>query len=206
MARTIAKDHGEKRLAILNNAAGFFAENGYDRSSMSKLANACGVSKALIYHYYNSKDALLFDIVETHLTSLRDTISEVDQSGSDKEKNLRNITRAILIAYRDADAQHKVQSEAMASLPNEERRVLADLQRDMVSIVADAMRAVTPDYYEAYPDKLMPVTMTLFGMVNWFYMWNRPGKGMGREEYADLVSDIVLRGVQGLGSGLMTRI
>lgn len=198
MARTIAKDYAVKRMAILGNAASFFAENGFDRSSMSQLAVACGVSKALIYHYYNSKDALLYDIVLTHLTDLLTTVSLVDQSGADKSENLRSTIRAILIAYRDSDAEHKVQTEAMTSLADAEKSVLADLQRQIVQIVSDALEAVTPDVYAKDPDKLFPVTMTLFGMMNWFYMWHRPVKGISREDYADLVADLVLRGVEGL--------
>ena len=198
MARTVAKDHAEKRHAILERAAKFFAENGFDRSSMNQLAAACGVSKALIYHYYDSKDALLFDIVLTHLTDLVKMVSAVDQTGPDKADNLRQTIRAILIAYRDADAEHQVQTEAMTALPKEQRQVLADLQREMVQIVSDALEAVTPAVYAANPEKLRPVTMTLFGMLNWFYMWHRKGRGLSREEYADLVADLVLSGVKGL--------
>ncbi len=198
MARSIAKDHEEKRLAILNKAAGFFAEHGYDRSSMSQLATACGVSKALIYHYYDSKDALLYDIVHTHLSDLLAVFQAVDQSGPDKEANLRRLIRAILEAYRHADAEHQVQTEAMTSLPDAQRAVLADLQRQMIAIASEALAAITHDLYARSPEKLRPVTMSLFGMVNWFYMWHRPGKGMSRAEYADLVTDLVLRGVKGL--------
>jgi len=198
MARSIAKDHEEKRLAILHTAARFFAEHGFDRSSMNQLAGACGVSKALIYHYYDSKDALLFDIVHTHLDSLLETVRSADGANRDAEQNLREIIRAILMAYRDADAEHQVQTEAMTSLPPQQRAALADLQRQMVRIVSNALARVTPEVYTAQPDKLRPVTMTLFGMINWFYMWHRPGKGISREGYADLVTDLVLRGVCGL--------
>jgi AcrR family transcriptional regulator len=198
MARTIAKDHEEKRQAILGTAASFFAENGFDRSSMNQLAKACGVSKALIYHYYDSKDALLYDIVHTHLSDLLDEVHAVNQTSPDKEANLRQLIRCILLAYRDSDEQHQVQAVAMASLPVEQTLVLADLQKQMIKIVSDALSAVTPQVYAAHPEKLIPVTMSLFGMLNWFYMWHRPGKGISREEYADLVTDLVLRGVCGL--------
>jgi AcrR family transcriptional regulator len=197
MARTIAKDYEEKRHAILKNAARFFAENGFDRSSMSQLAVACGISKALIYHYYNSKDALLFDIVNTHLTALLKTLQAVDQSGPDKPQNLRRIVHAVLNAYRNADAEHQVQTEAMTALPEHERAILADLQRQIVAIVAEALRAVTPDIYAKNPESLRPVTMSLFGMLNWFYMWHRPGKGLNRAQYGDLATDLILRGVIG---------
>jgi AcrR family transcriptional regulator len=198
MPRGIAHDHSEKRAAIRKGAAAYFATHGYDRASMTGAAKHCGVSKALIYHYYDSKDALLFDIVHDHLAALLQVIRDVDQSGPDKQANLRALVHAILDAYRDADAEHQVQTEAMKSLPPQQREKLAELQREMVRIVSEALRAVTPDLYDAHPEKLRPVTMSLFGMLNWFYMWHRPGKGITREEYADLVTDLVLRGVTGL--------
>ena len=165
---------------------------------MNQLAEACGVSKALIYHYYNSKEALLYDIVHTHLSDLLDTLLAVDQAATSPDYTLRGLVQAILLAYRDADAEHKVQTAAMASLPDEQRAVLADLQRQMVAIVADILKAITPEVYAQNPEKLRPVAMTLFGMVNWFYMWHRPAKGLSREDYADLVTDLVLGGVRGL--------
>ena len=57
MARSRALDYDDKRLAILKRSAQLFAEQGYERSSMAQLAASCGVSKALLYHYYDSKDA-----------------------------------------------------------------------------------------------------------------------------------------------------
>jgi len=198
MARTIAKDHEAKRLAILKTAAGFFADRGFERASMSQLAKACGVSKALIYHYYDSKDALLYDIVHTHLAALVQTVQTANDPAREAEQNLRRIICAILEAYRDADAEHKVQTEAMTSLPAYQRTALADLQRQIVHVVSTALARVSPTLYATHPEKLRPVTMSLFGMINWFYMWHRPGKGISREAYAELVADLVLRGVCGL--------
>ncbi|MEY8840231.1 TetR/AcrR family transcriptional regulator, partial [Cribrihabitans sp. XS_ASV171] len=46
MARTIAKDHDQKRAQILKSAARVFAREGFDRASMTQLARECGISKA----------------------------------------------------------------------------------------------------------------------------------------------------------------
>ena len=59
MARTRAQDYDDKRNSILRTSAQVFAEEGYDRSSMSKIADACHVSKALLYHYYDNKEQIL---------------------------------------------------------------------------------------------------------------------------------------------------
>lgn len=193
MPRGIAHDHSEKRGAIRKGAAAYFAANGFDRASMTGAATHCGVSKALIYHYYNSKDALLYDILHTHLSDLVETVNTAAQ-GDDQ---LRHLIRAILLAYRDADAEHKLQADAMAALPADKREPLMALQRRLIQIMGEALQSASPTTMSD-PARLRPVTMTVFGMLNWFYMWHRPGKGIGREEYADLLTDMVMGGIKGI--------
>lgn len=195
VARTIAKDHEAKREAILRTAAAFFAEQGYDRASMGKLAEACGVSKALIYHYYPSKDALLFDILDTHLTALVEVVETAASQSAGTETRLRELVRAILIAYRDADAEHKVQLDALSSLPEDKQTHLRALQRRLVTCMGDAIRALEPERFSARPELVGPVTMSVFGMLNWFYLWYKPGGPVDREAYAEIVTDLVIGGL-----------
>jgi hypothetical protein len=46
---------------------------------------------------------------------------------------------------------------------------------------------------------LKPVTMSLFGMLNWFYMWHREGRGISRADYARLATGMLVAGVRDLG-------
>ncbi|MEQ8479500.1 MAG: TetR/AcrR family transcriptional regulator [Hoeflea sp.] len=202
MARTIAKDHEAKRQAILKTAAVFFARHGFDRASMGKLAEACGVSKALIYHYYPSKDALLFDILDTHLTALAEVVE--DAAGAEDgaaQARLRLVIKAVLLAYRDSDAEHKVQLDALSSLPEEDQKHLRAVQRRMVAVMSDCIRAVAPERFSARPELVVPVTMSVFGMLNWFYLWHKPGGPVDRDAYANIVTDLVLGGVPALCMG-----
>jgi AcrR family transcriptional regulator len=198
MARTIAKDHDEKRRAILKTAAGFFADTGYDRAAMSQLAIACGISKASIYHYYESKEVLLYGILEYHLVRLLDCVRAVDMSGNNADQNLRGLVGALLDAYRGADSEHRLQLEAMRYLPTAQQLALADIQRRIVGLFADAIRVVDPELFAQNPEDLRPVTMSLFGMLNWFYLWYQPGKGLTRAGYADLATDILMGGLSRL--------
>jgi AcrR family transcriptional regulator len=50
---------------------------------MAQLAGELGVSKGLLYHYYASKEALLFDIVQNHLTALVEVVEEADDPALD---------------------------------------------------------------------------------------------------------------------------
>jgi hypothetical protein len=70
MARPKASDYDEKRQAILGAAAALFAERGFGGTSMSMIAEDAGGSKAWLYHYYESKEAIAEDLVFDFLTNL----------------------------------------------------------------------------------------------------------------------------------------
>jgi TetR/AcrR family transcriptional regulator len=197
MPRTRARDYDDKREAILHRAAIAFARDGYDRASMAGLAAECGVSKALLYHYYASKEALLFGILSNHLQALVDVVEAADAPDRPPEERLGRLIMALLDAYRDADAEHKVQINALGLLPEAEQAELKRLERRLVTIFSEAIRAVEP---RAFGDGrlIKPVTMSLFGMLNWFYMWFRDGGPVSREEYAALATKMLVNGVRSL--------
>lgn len=197
MARSRARDHGEKRTAILRQAAVAFARDGYDRATMAGLAAGCGVSKALLYHYYASKEALLADVIGTHLQALVDAVEAADDPALAPEERLETLVAALLEAYRDADAEHKVQVGSLRLLPEPAQAELKALERRLVEIFAEVVRALRPELFS--DGRLVkPVTMGLFGMLNWAFMWFRDDGPVGRRQYAGLATRILVGGVRGL--------
>ncbi len=198
MARTIAKDHDQKRTQILKSAARVFAKEGFDRASMTQLARECGISKANIYHYYDSKDAILFDILETYLRELRDLICGMEVGGLSAAERLHKVVAEILFAYQGVDDEHRVQTSGMSALPADQQKLLRGYQRDMVEFLSDIIAEIAPDVFRSDTNKLRSATMSVFGMLNWFYMWNPGADAVAREAYAKLVSDLTLSGVKGI--------
>ncbi|WP_300056517.1 TetR/AcrR family transcriptional regulator [uncultured Roseobacter sp.] len=198
MARTIAKDHDQKRTHILKTAARVFANAGFARASMSQIATACGISKANIYHYYDSKDALLFDILDTYLSELRDRLCGLDMSAAAPEDRVTYFVREALLAYEGMDAEHKIQSEGLPLLSSEQQEVLKAYQREMVRRLSDTLREIAPAAFEGDGNRLRSATMSVFGMINWFYMWNPGADRAAREDYAQLVASMSVNGVRGL--------
>ena len=198
MARTIAKDHDQKREQILQSAAKIFATEGFDRASMAQLARECGISKANIYHYYDSKDAILFDILDSYLSGLRDLILATELEGLSPEDRLRRVIRDILRAYQGSDYEHQVQLNALSALPEDQQDRMRAYQRDMVRFMGECLRAVAPDVLGDNRDRLRSVTMSVFGMLNWYFMWSADADTAARNAYGDLVCDLTLNGVRGL--------
>ena len=196
MARTRATDYDDKRRAILDRSAELFAEHGYDRASMSRIAEACGVSKANLYHYYKDKEELLFDVIRFHLEELLEVVEAVDRPDLAPEARLKELVAAILEAYRDADAQHSVQINGLRLLPRDRQAELKAMERDLVKIFSDAVAGVAPQIGNT--KLLKPVTMSLFGMINWHYLWFKSTGEVTRADYAELVSQLIVDGTRNL--------
>jgi AcrR family transcriptional regulator len=195
MARTRANDYDKKRQGILSQSALLFAEHGFTGTSITMIAEACGVSKALMYHYYRSKDAVLFDLLEDHLQNLVAVVEAAAQTPGEAKEKLFAISAALLEAYRGADAEHQVQISSLKLLPPAQQEILKEMERRLVAIVSDAIADAIP-HAAKKRHLLKPLTMSLFGMLNWHYLWFRDGKGVTREKYARMVTGLIVAGAE----------
>ena len=156
------------------------------------IAEACGVSKALLYHYYPDKEAVLFDVIFDHL---KDLVAEVEKAAlapADPHERLHGLIMALLECYRGADAQHQVQIANLKLLPKDRQETLRAMERALVTIFSDALAEAVPEVGRG--PLLKALTMSLFGMLNWHYLWFREGKGLSRAQYARLVTELVTAG------------
>ena len=196
MARTRAADFEEKQRVILDHAAQVFADQGMEKASMSQIATVAQVSKALLYHYYPSKDALIFAIIMGHLEELDAAIEAADDPALPPAKRLRKLVGVVLENYRGADNQHKVQLNATSALSDEQKAEITGVERRIVRRFSAVLDQVNPSLNTKERPLLMPVTMSLFGMMNWVYMWFRDGGRISREDYADVATTLILEGIK----------
>ena len=102
----------------------------------------------------------------------------------------------VLEKYRGADDAHKVQLVGSAALSDEQRGQIRTVERQIVRHVAQVLRRINPDLDRPERPLLMPVTMSLFGMMNWVYMWFRDGGLVTREDYAEVATTLILEGIK----------
>ncbi|HRO12734.1 TetR/AcrR family transcriptional regulator [Amaricoccus sp.] len=196
MARTRASDFEEKQHGLLMSAATVFAEQGMEKASMAQIANHSGVSKALLYHYYPSKDELIFAIIHTHLVNLEASVAAAVDDTLPPEEQLRLLVRVVLDRYRGADDAHKVQLVGTSALSDEQRGEIRTVERQIVRHFSRVIARIHPELDKPERPLLMPVTMSLFGMMNWVYMWFRDGGLVTREDYADVATTLILEGIK----------
>lgn len=196
MARTRATDFEEKRRGILDHAAAVFAEQGMEKASMAQIAAHGQVSKALLYHYYPSKDALIYAIITTHLEELDAAIATADDPDLVPQQRLRRLVGTVLENYRGADNQHKVQLNATSALSGEQKAAILAIEKRIVKRFATVLRTINPGLDRPERPLLTPVTMSLFGMMNWVYMWFKEGGRISRDDYADVATTLILEGIK----------
>lgn len=196
MARTRASDFEEKRHGLLLTAANVFATQGMEKASMSQIAQEAGVSKSLLYHYYPSKDALIFAIIESHLTILDEALDKADDPSLPPHQRLKTLVLTVLDNYRGADDQHKVQLNAGPALSDAQKADIVAIERRIVRHFSKALKDIHPQLTNPDRPLLMPVTMSLFGMMNWVYMWFKEGGPISRDDYANVATTLILEGVK----------
>lgn len=175
-------------------AAQLFARRGFQGASISDLAKTCGTSKSLIYHYFPSKDDILYEVMEAHLDALVDAADDAMQSGSPEER-LRHLTLSFMQLYVGAQDSHKVLLNELDNLPADRRARVVGKQRRIIAVVETLILEIRPDVNPI----TLPLTMLFFGMINWTHTWFRQGGSIDAEDLADLVIDLMLNGLNKLG-------
>jgi TetR/AcrR family transcriptional regulator len=193
MARIRNPGYEEQREAILAQAARLFAQRGYPATSMNQVAEACGLSKPTLYHYYRDKYALLVSIAEGHVAKLEGLVNEVAATGLPAEERLRELIRRFVQEYAHAQDAHRVLTEDVRFLVEEDRERVLEKERRLVEGFAQLLGQMRPEVGAAGLGK--PLTMLLFGMINWMFTWLRPDGALDHEAMAPIVADLFLGGV-----------
>ena len=193
MGRPRAADHADQRDRILLRATEAIAELGYGSASMAQLAQACGLSKAGLYHYFSSKDAILFESLDRYTKLLMDRLAEVRARGLEPRHELGEMVRTLMLQYRDSRAHHVALLNDVKSLEPAAREQIRAQERAVVDQLALTLERVAPGRFDALTRK--PATMALLGMINFTFAWLRPDGPMSHEQYAQLVIDLWERGL-----------
>ena len=91
----------DKRRRILDAAVRVFAAQGYDASRVGDVAKEAGVAYGLVYHYYESKEAVLEAVFREAWGRLLAAVASAEESGGDAAAQLELVVKIVLRAWRD---------------------------------------------------------------------------------------------------------
>ena len=189
--------YDERLNHILEAATTLIARDGYEKASMRAVAKASGVSLAGLYHYFDSKERMLFLIQFRTFSSLVNTLREKLHGLADPTEQLHVMVRAHVSYFAANMAALKACSHELDSLTGEAHEEARHLRHDYY----DLTRGIVDRVLDAHaPGKSLDrhvATMSLFSMLNWLYRWYVPKRGCSPTTVANQIAAQFLHGVLG---------
>ncbi len=179
---------------MCRTAAQLFRDRGFDATSVSDVARALGLTKAGLYHHFESKEALLFEVMMFGLDKVRDEVLVPVRLIRDPEQRLRQfISRHARIATRGQGAVAHLGDEIRA-LPPAARREIERRQR----VYLDLLRRTLAELKAQRRLQAIDPTVAAFsiiGMILWLPRWFREDGRLSQDEVADEIATMAVEGV-----------
>jgi AcrR family transcriptional regulator len=184
----------DRRLSeLLQHAAHIFCEKGFEGASMRDLSRAAGMSLAGLYHYFESKEDLLY-LIQKHTFR---TIIERSQERLKESKNPEERVRIFIENHLEYFLANK---EAMKVLTHEDETLkngrgaeIRAIKREYYKICLDLLEDLRRENELQFSGRL--AVLGLFGMINWIYTWHNPRVDLDAGAMAEEMSNLFLRGV-----------
>jgi len=192
-SREVATRFDRRLGEILDHATEVFCVKGYEGASMRDLSRATGMSLAGLYHYFQSKERLLFLIQRHTFTTILEKLKARLEGVTDPEQRIRIFILNHLEYFVSNQQGLKVLSHEDDSLKNGQGSEIAGIKREYyricLGLMEDLRRKRGLDF------NTRTAVMSLFGMINWIYTWYNPRADGDAEALAERMGNIVLYGI-----------
>jgi AcrR family transcriptional regulator len=182
---------------ILEAATGVIAREGYEKASMRAVAKAAGVSLAGLYHYFESKERILFLIQFRTFSSLLNNLQEKLHGVEDPVEQLHVMVKAHVSYFVANMHALKACSHELDTLSGNAYRETLQIRREYYSITRSIIERVVQANGGDGALDLHVATLSLFGTLNWLYRWYNPQQDRSPNTLAHQISTQFLQGVLG---------
>jgi TetR/AcrR family transcriptional regulator, cholesterol catabolism regulator len=184
----------DRTVDIYIKAAEIFHEQGFDATSMSNIAAAVDLTKAGLYYYIESKEDLLFAIINMAMEWLETKVIEPSRQFADPEQRLRSVIACHGRILTEGNKAITILTDEIEALTPKHRRLILDRKRLYFDFVRDTLEALRAT------GRLRDVNSTvatfgLFGTLLWLPRWYRPDGQLSPSEIIEEVTNIVVGGL-----------
>jgi AcrR family transcriptional regulator len=184
----------DRRLGkLLRHAARIFCEKGYEGASMRDLSRAAGMSLAGLYHYFDSKEDLLYLIQKHTFRTIIERLQERLKEAEGSEQRVRIFIENHLEYFLANKEAMKVLTHEDETLKNGRGAEIRTIKREYYKICLDLLEELRREKGLEFSGRL--AVLGLFGMINWIYTWHNPRVDLDAGELAREMSNLFLRGV-----------
>jgi TetR/AcrR family transcriptional regulator, cholesterol catabolism regulator len=200
----------DSRQEILRTAARLFQQRGYDATSMNDVAAALKLSKGGLYHHFQSKDEILFEIMNHAMEITEERVLAPVRAIADPQDRLRALIRLhIETVLSPRDREITVMLHENHPLPPALRKRINHRKKEYVhfveSLIADVQREAEKHAQkrtqrtapERSPVSPRAAAFALLGMINWIYQWYKPEGDLQTHNLIPQFTALVFAGILG---------
>src|SRR2546430_17301806 len=188
----------DSRQDILHTAARLFQQRGYDATSMNDVAAALKLSKGGLYHHFQSKDEILFNLMDHAMDITQERVINGVRDIADPEERLRMLIRRhieVVLSVRDREVTVMLH-ENHPLTPSLRRRINAR-KKEYVHFVENLIAEVQRARQSRGSVSPRAAAFALLGMINWIYQWYRPEGTLQQEHLVRQYTEIFFAGAFG---------
>ncbi|MFH2129170.1 MAG: TetR/AcrR family transcriptional regulator [bacterium] len=186
----------ERKAYIARAAMEVFARKGYKTTSLQEIAEKVEITKAGIYHYFKTKEEILYFILVNNNLEKIDRFEAVDPTRNGKLKEPLEILRHIIRSY----AHISLETNDVALLSMRERHQLTgknlesfqQMEKGIFSLLKAKIKAVPQ--IKAHYD-INTIAYLIISMSAWFGYWLKNDGRLSREEIVEQSIEIICSGV-----------
>jgi TetR/AcrR family transcriptional regulator, cholesterol catabolism regulator len=194
----------DSRQEILRTAARLFQQRGYDATSMNDIAAALKLSKGGLYHHFQSKDEILFEIMNHAMQITEERVLKPARGIAKADERLRALIRLhIEVVLSPADREITVMLHENHPLPPALRKRINQRKKEYVHFVEGLIaevqkemmkeRHLSPGSQSAVSPRA--AAFALLGMINWIYQWYKPEGTLQAQDLIRQFTDLLLGGI-----------
>jgi AcrR family transcriptional regulator len=186
----------DSRQEILRTAARLFQQRGYDATSMNDVAAALKLSKGGLYHHFQSKDEILFEIMNHAMEITQDRVIAPVRSIANPEDRLRALIRLHMeVVLSPRDREITVMLHENHPLPPTLRKRINHRKKEYVHFVETLIAEVQESRKAKSTVSPRAAAFALLGMINWIYQWYKPEGTLQAHNLIPQFTDLLLGGI-----------
>ncbi len=193
----------DSRQEILRTAARLFQQRGYDATSMNDVAAALKLSKGGLYHHFQSKDEILYEIMNHAMEITQERVLNPVRGIADPEERLRALIRLhIEVVLSPRDREITVMLHENHPLPPALRKRINARKKDYIHFLENLMAEVQDKVqkqvqHSQVKAKVSPraAAFALLGMINWIYQWYKPEGNLQAQNLIPQFTDLIFGGI-----------
>jgi len=186
----------DSRQEILRAAARLFQQRGYDATSMNDVAASLKLSKGGLYHHFQSKDEILFEIMNHAMEITEERVLAPVRSIVNPEERLRALIRLHIEAVLSPrDREITVMLHENHPLPPALRKRINTRKKEYVHFVESLMGEVQQARRAKGSVSPSAAAFALLGMINWIYQWYKPEGNLQTNNLVPQFTDLVFGGI-----------